>query len=42
MPQAADGDPLPIAALARQGRYRHVRDNLQVKEVHLDSGLHRR
>jgi len=31
-----DGNPLVEAALARQGRYRGVRDNLRVKEVRLD------
>jgi transposase len=31
-----DGNPLVEAALARQGRYQQVRDNLRVKEVRLD------
>ena len=31
-----DGNPLAEAALARQGRYQQVRDNLRVKEVRLD------
>jgi transposase len=31
-----DGGELVEAALARQGRYQQVRDNLRVKEVHLD------
>jgi hypothetical protein len=31
-----DGYPLVDQVLARQGRYQHVRDNLRVKEVHLD------
>jgi hypothetical protein len=29
---------IATAALARQGRYQAVRDNLRVKEVHLDPG----
>lgn len=33
------GTPEAEAALSRQGRYRHVADNLQVKEVRLDSDL---
>src|SRR6266540_3037688 len=33
-----DGNPLVEAALARQGRYQQVRDNLRVKEVRLDAG----
>nr|WP_233308925.1 IS1634 family transposase [Pseudonocardia terrae] len=33
------GTPEADAALARQGRYRHVADNLQVKEVRLSSDL---
>ncbi|MBK9179475.1 MAG: hypothetical protein IPM45_07815 [Acidimicrobiales bacterium] len=32
----SDGSPDAQAALARQGRYQSVRDNLRVKEVHLD------
>lgn len=32
-----DGNPLVEAALARQGRYQQVRDNLRVKEVRLDA-----
>jgi transposase len=32
-----DGSPHAAEALARQGRYQQVRDNLRVKEVHLDS-----
>jgi hypothetical protein len=32
-----DGNPLAAAALARQGRYQQVRDNLRVKEVRLDA-----
>jgi transposase len=32
------GEPLCEAALARQGRYREVRDNLRVKEVRLGEG----
>ena len=31
-----DGNPLVEQVLARQGRYQQVRDNLRVKEVHLD------
>jgi hypothetical protein len=31
-----DGNPLVEAALARQGRYQQIRDNLRVKEVRLD------
>jgi hypothetical protein len=33
------GTPAADAALSRQGRYRTVRDNLQVKEVRLDTDL---
>ena len=33
------GTPEADAALSRQGRYRNVADNLQVKEVHLDTDL---
>jgi hypothetical protein len=33
------GTPEADAALSRQGRYRHVADNLQVKEVRLDTDL---
>jgi transposase len=33
-----DGSPDAQAALARQGRYRAVRDNLRVKEVTIDDG----
>jgi hypothetical protein len=33
------GTPAADAALSRQGRYRTVRDNLQVKEVRLDADL---
>ncbi|MEV4826800.1 transposase [Micromonospora sp. NPDC049257] len=33
------GTPEADAALSRQGRYRHVADNLQVKEVRLHSDL---
>lgn len=33
-----DGSPDVLAALARQGRYRSVRDNLRVKEVSLGEG----
>jgi hypothetical protein len=32
-----DGNPLVTQALARQGRYQQVRDNLRVKEVRLDA-----
>jgi hypothetical protein len=32
-----DGSPDAAAALARQGRYQEVRDNLRVKEVQLDA-----
>src|SRR5215207_6278256 len=32
-----DGNPLVEAALARQGRYQQIRDNLRVKEVRLDA-----
>jgi transposase len=32
-----DGNPLVAQALARQGRYQQVRDNLRVKEVRLDA-----
>jgi transposase len=32
-----DGNPLAEQVLARQGRYQHVRDNLRVKEIRLDS-----
>jgi transposase len=32
-----DGNPLVAQALARQGRYQRVRDNLRVKEVRLDA-----
>jgi Transposase DDE domain len=32
-----DGSPHAAAALARQGRYQQVRDNLRVKEVKLES-----
>jgi transposase len=32
-----DGNPLVEQVLSRQGRYQQVRDNLRVKEVHLDS-----
>lgn len=37
-----DGSPDAAAALSRQGRYQQVRDNLRVKEVHLDSTGDRR
>jgi hypothetical protein len=37
-----DGSPLVEAALSRQGRYQQVRDNLRVKEVHLDLAPDRR
>jgi len=37
-----DGSPLVEAALARQGRYQQVRDNLRVKEVKLDAAPDRR
>ena len=37
-----DGSPLVEAALARQGRYSQVRDNLRVKEVRLDLAPDRR
>jgi hypothetical protein len=37
-----DGNPLAQAALARQGRYQSVRDNLRVKEVRLDAAPGRR
>jgi hypothetical protein len=37
-----DGSPLVEAALSRQGRYQQVRDNLRVKEVHLDAAPDRR
>jgi hypothetical protein len=33
-----DGSPDAQAALARQGRYQTVRDNLRVKEVHIGEG----
>jgi hypothetical protein len=33
-----DGSPDATAALARQGRYQTVRDNLRVKEVHVGEG----
>ena len=33
-----DGNAMVEAALARQGRYQQVRDNLRVKEVRLDAG----
>ena len=33
-----DGSPDAKAALSRQGRYQTVRDNLQVKEVHIGQG----
>jgi transposase len=36
------GTPLVEAALSRQGRYQQVRDNLRVKEVHLDRSPGRR
>jgi transposase len=36
------GAPLVEQALSRQGRYSHVRDNLRVKEVHLDGAPGRR
>jgi DDE family transposase len=32
-----DGNPLAAQALARQGRYQQIRDNLRVKEVRLDA-----
>ena len=37
-----DGSPLVEAALARQGRYQQVRDNLRVKEVRLEASPDRR
>ena len=37
-----DGSPDAQAALARQGRYQTVRDNLRVKEVRLDDTSHKR
>src|SRR5512134_530103 len=37
-----DGNLLAAAALARQGRYQSVRDNLRVKEVRLDQAPGRR
>ncbi|MFU8854340.1 IS1634 family transposase [Micromonospora sp. SL1-18] len=37
-----DGNDLAEAALARQGRYQDVRDNLRVKEVRLDQAPGRR
>jgi Transposase DDE domain len=37
-----DGSPDALEALARQGRYQTVRDNLRVKEVRLDSTPDRR
>ncbi|WP_167455496.1 hypothetical protein [Streptomyces tirandamycinicus] len=37
-----DGGDLAEAALARQGRYQSVRDNLRVKEVKLDQAPGRR
>lgn len=37
-----DGSALVEAALSRQGRYQQVRDNLRVKEVHLDLAPDRR
>ena len=37
-----DGSPLAQTALSQRGRYRQVRDNLRVKEVHLDAAPGRR